>query len=165
MQFVTQQFIVSAWAQDYITVSLALCNHPHMVTTWACSYPQSHLLQRPSKMCAAKHLRQLLFTDVRGISSRSQRVLPAYDLYYNAQCDCQKNKNMCICMCGYSVCMYDTQTTLQMTKSQMLLCSTYGTRAGANRPVLSSVPCHPCHSQEHLSHLAICLDSRSLRKL
>lgn len=36
-------------------------------------------------------------------------------------------------------CMNDTQTMLHMTKAQRLLCSTSGTRAGANRPFSSAM--------------------------
>lgn len=90
--FVTQHFTVPVWLQAYGTVSfgsllLALRNHPHMVTTWAPSYPK---LRRSSK-CVLQSICDNCFLQM-------WEAPPAHDSFCNARCDCQKNKNICICM-------------------------------------------------------------------
>lgn len=103
-----------------------------MVTTWAPSYPK---LQGPSKMCVAKHLRQLLL--------QMWETHPAHDSYCNPRCDF---------LAGHAH-VNDTQTALHMTKPRTLLCLTFGTKAGANRPVISlqcHVTCVTARSTRHI---------------
>lgn len=95
------------------------------------------------------HLQQLHLTDWRNtILSKSE---------FPGSCSLIRNLNIA-CICKESI-----QAFLwKIAKAQMVLCSNFSSKAGTHKPVPSPVLCYLYHSQEHSSHLSMCLDLCSL---
>lgn len=133
---------------------LALCNHPHMVTTWASSFPKPICCKHPPKCVPPSICGDCFLQMCEAFNAVWARSLPAA---------CTAMLSMTVRRtrrCAFA-CLdrHDTQTTRHMTKPQRLLCSTFGIRAGANRPPLL---CHVtydvcCVTARSTHHIWLCV--------
>ena len=143
-----------------------LCNHPHMVTTWASSFPKTHFAaetlqkkkKKKKKKCVLRSVRHnCLPTDAQSMSCRLGRLSLHHNSRRNAHCGCQKNANT---RRGR---MNDAQAKMHLTKTTSVLnlwCESRRKQASLRCHV--TYCCLLCHSQERPSHLAVCLVLRSL---
>lgn len=158
MQF-AQHFIVPVWLQAYGTVSLAAYCWPSVIilTWWPPEPPATQSCKDPPK-CVPQSICDNYFLQM-------WETPPAHDLYCNAHCDCQKNKNICNSMFRLGMHEWMTHRAHCMWQNHRRFCvQPFGTRAGANRPVIS-LQCHvTCVTARSTRHIWLCLVSCSLPK-